>query len=295
MKLIQIYILCSMIYIIYTNTFICRHSDRTCIIGKQLLTDESKTLTIKLHGKEYKYIIDLELYKNYIYFKYSHIIKNIDGKLIINCTHPNILFHTLNENIIYKYKTKFEYSELTYDEKEIIYQECLLPFDLNIFEYSKSIYLIININDTNYYPKINFINLNNLNLNLEYLFCTIDNQCIGIPYISFNTYNLYNKLEMKLSTQQKDLNNIISKEMIQINPPINIEIGYIEEYIFGSAYNHIKSIYKISTMILTLSIPLCTNESTVTCENMIKIITIPIFSIIILLIILKILINIIRK
>jgi hypothetical protein len=226
------------------------------LINKVNSTSTEETYTIRIGVDEFQYKMEEDIY-THMTLLYPKI------KLICDME-KNALLHT----IFPKYKFKL----IKFENREDI-DECLLPFNMDIYEYAyrNNYNLKIIINNKEYSENSKIIKMNYIrNIKMKYIYSNSDDtEDINIPIFKLNKYYIYNKLNQNLSTLSKYEKYI--PYTIKRDRLITENIGNNPDSIF----NNFEEFYNLLKILISFKYDICSNTSTIRCIYLILIFLLP--------------------
>lgn len=226
------------------------------LINKVNSTSTEEEYTIRIGKDIFKYSMEEDFYTHFTLL-YPKI------KLVCDME-KNALLHT----IFPKYKFKL----IKFENREDI-DECLLPFNMDIYEYAyrNNYNLKIIINDKEYSENSKIIRMNYIqHITMDYIYSNLDDrEDIHIPIFKLNKHYIYNKLNRNSSNllkyekyiPYKIIQNRIIKENMGNNP--------------DSIFNNFQEFYNLLKILISLKYDMCSDKSTIRCFYLILIFILP--------------------
>lgn len=217
---------------------------------------EKNEYTTKIGTDKFVYKMEEDLYTHLILL-YPNL------KIVCDMKNKNVLLHT----IIPKYKYK-----LIKNEKNKIYEECILPFNMDIYEYAyrNNYKLKIIINEKEYIENSKIIEMDYIrDIKMEYIYSNLDSKedtdDIYIPYFKLNKKKIYTNLSMISNSRNyipyEKIENKITKEFLGNDP--------------DSIFSSFQDFYNLLKILTSFKYDICSETSTITCFQLKMSIIIP--------------------
>lgn len=198
-------------------------------------------------------------------------------KIACDMKNKNVLLHT----IIPKYKYK-----LIKHEKDKIYDECILPFNMDIYEYAyrNNYKLKIIIDEKEYTENSKIIEMDYIrDIKMGYIYSNLDSiedtDDIYIPYFKLNKKRIYTNISIISDSKKyipyEKMENKIYKEFLGNDP--------------DSIFSSFQEFYNLLKILTSFKYDICSETSSITCFQLKLIIIIPFISLVIILILFSIL------
>lgn len=226
---------------------------------------EKNEYTTKIGSDKFVYKMEEDLHTHLILL-YPNLKTACDMK------NKNALLHT----IIPKYKYK-----LIKNEKDKIYEECILPFNMDIYEYAyrNNYKLKIIIDEKEYTENSKIIEMDYIrDIKMGYIYSNLDSiedtDDIYIPYFKLNKKRIYTNLSMITDSKKyipyEKMENKIYKEFLGNDP--------------DSIFSSFQEFYNLLKILTSFKYDICSETSSITCFQLKLTIIIPFILLVIILI-----------